>query len=98
MVEALFSINHKGELMSAAYYTIDDQFLKENVLDEMLITRIMKRSKNPKRFSWTFEHGELRVDILSRNSWRIEFFISRNEPIHLSPKNLLVSSDKVTFH
>jgi len=84
--------------MSASYYTIDDELLKHNLLDDLLIDQILERSKYPERFLWSFEHGELRVDILSRNSWRIEFFVSRNEPLHLSPKNLMVNSDKVTLH
>ncbi len=94
MAEALFSINLKGELISATYYKIDDELLKRNLLDELLIDQILERSKNPERFLWNFDYGDIRVDILSSNSWKIEFFVSRNEPTHSLPKHLFKNQPK----
>ena len=98
MAEALFSISHNGELMSAAYYTIDNELLNKNLLDEQLIDQILERSKHPEHFLWSFNYGDIRVEILSRNSWKVEFFVSRNEPVYLSHKNLKPSSNKISFH
>lgn len=97
MAEALFTINLSGELISARYYTIDDDLLNRKFLDERLVKLILKRSGNPKKYEQSFDCGDVRIDILGRNDWRVDFFVSRNEPVSISPKNL-IESDRVTFH
>ena len=72
--------------MSASYYTIDDELLKQNLLDELLIDQILERSKYPERFLWSFQYGDIRVDILDRNSWKVEFFVSRMSPFRYCRK------------
>lgn len=91
-------MNNDAVVMSAAYYTIDDELLQQNLLDDYLLHHIIERAKNPDKWEWSFETGHLRIDILSRNDWKVEFFVSRNTPVHVSAKNLVVSIDRVTFH
>lgn len=98
MAEAFFSINNKGEVMSAAYYTIDNELLQHNLLDDFLLHHILERADNPDKWEWSFDTGHLRIDILSRNDWKTEFFVSRNTRVQVSAKNLIVSLDKVSFH
>ena len=98
MAEAFFSINNKGEVMGAAYYTIDDDLLQHNLLDDYLLHHILERADNPDKWEWSFETGHLRIDILSRKKRGVEFFVSRNIPIQVSAKNLMVNIEKVTFH
>jgi hypothetical protein len=43
MTEALFSINNKGKLISATYYTITDETLKKNLFSNDLIIEIFRR-------------------------------------------------------
>ena len=80
MSEALFAINLKGELMSATFYKIDNELLKRNLLDEDLIEKILQRSNDPEKRDWSFTYRDVQIDILNRNSLKVEFFVSRNEP------------------
>ena len=98
MAEALFSMNFKCEIMSAAYYSIDDELLQHNLLDDFLLRHIIERAENPDKWEWSFDTGHLRIDILSKNEWKVEFFVSKSIPVLVSAKNLRMNPDKVSFH
>ena len=98
MVEALFSINLKGELMSATFFKADDILHKDDMVDEYLISRVLKRANNPKKYEWSFSHDKYHIDILNRYDTKVEFFVSLDMAIHLSPKNLVLYSERITFH
>jgi hypothetical protein len=98
MVEALLTLSLKGKLMSAIFFKTSDILLKDDIVDEYLISRILRRANNPKRYSWSFTHDEYRIEILNKYKWKVEFFVSKNMPIQLSAKNLVINPERVTFH
>ena len=80
MTEALFSINNAGELISALYYTITRETLNRKIISDELIKEILLRSNDPEGSNWNFNFNELRVDILKKLEYKIEFFVSRDFP------------------
>ena len=94
MSEALFSINLKGELMSATFYRIDNELLERNLLDEELVKEILQRAKDSDKIDWSFTHKDVRVDILNKNSWKVEFFASRDEPNNSWEKSHIKKNSK----
>jgi len=80
MTEALFSINNAGELISARYYTITRDTLNRRIISDELIEEILRRSRNPEGKDWNFSFEDLRVDILEKHEYKVEFFVSRDIP------------------
>ena len=98
MVEALFSVNLQGEVMSATFFNVDHILLKDDIVDESLISRVLKYAKNPKRYRWSFCHEMYRIDILKKHGAKVEFFVSLDKAIELYGRNLMMYSHRVTFH
>ncbi len=98
MAEALFAVNNEGELISSTYFTIDDDLLSRKFLNELLVHQIIERANHPEHWEWSFTNGDMRIDILNKTEWKVEFFVSKDGPVHITSKNLFVSLNKVTFH
>ena len=81
MTEALFSITPAGELISARYYTITRDTLNRRIISDELIEEILRRSRDPEGKDWKFYFEDLKVDILNKYEYKIEFFVSRDIPI-----------------
>lgn len=98
MVEALFAISLQGELLRATFFKADDVLLKDDIVDEYLIERILKRASSPRRFKWSFTHDRFRIDILKKCKSKVEFFVSIDEAIELYGRNLVMYSNRISFH
>lgn len=81
MTEALFSINNAGRLISARYYTITRDTLNRRIISNELIDEILRRSRDPEGKDWKFSFEDLKVDILKKFEYKVEFFVSRDIPI-----------------
>jgi len=81
MTEALFSITLAGELISARYYTISRDTLNRRIISDELIEEILLRSQDQESIDWHFSFEDLKVDILKKYEYKIEFFVSRDIPI-----------------
>ena len=88
MTEALFSISNAGELISARYYTITRDTLNQRIISGELIEEILRRSRDPEGRDWKFSFEDLKVDILKKYEYKIEFFVSRDIPIGESGRQL----------
>lgn len=80
MTEALFSINHDGQLMSATYYTITPETLGRKLLSDELIGEVLRRVIEPDNKGWNFFFEDLQIEILKRHEYKIDFFVSRDIP------------------
>jgi len=78
MTEALFAINNDGQLISATYYTITPETLERKLLTEELINEVISRVIEQDCKNWSFIFEDLRVEILKKLKYKIEFFVSRD--------------------
>jgi hypothetical protein len=78
MTEALFSINHEGQLMSATYYSITSETLERKLLSDELIGEVLQRASKRKSKAWNFNHEDVTIEIIKKYKHKIEFFVSRD--------------------
>lgn len=88
MTEALFSINNAGKLISAQYYTITRDTLNRRIISDELIEEILRRSSDLEGRNWNFSFEDLKVNILKKHEYKIEFFVSRDIPVGESSRQL----------
>jgi hypothetical protein len=80
MTGALFSINNSGQLMSALYYSITPKTLERKLLSDELSEDVTRRVIELDCKDWEFSFDDLQVEILKKNEYKIEFFVSRDIP------------------
>jgi hypothetical protein len=81
MIEALFSINNAGKLISARYYTITWEIMEKKILSEELIDEVIRRVIAKDLKDWNFTFDNMQVEILKKYEYKVEFFVSRDIPI-----------------
>jgi len=80
MTEVLFSINLKGELISARYYTLTSETLEKKLLSDELLLEVLHRAKDLEGKNWNFRFEDVQVEILKKCDYKVEFFVSRDVP------------------
>jgi len=71
MTEALFSINHDGQLMSATYYSITPETMERKLLSKELIAEVLQRASKRKSKSWNFVHENVAVEITKNTNIKL---------------------------